>query len=55
MGATLNAQASTWTKWHQERAMNTDMDKDMRTAPNQKYIKVIFNRLPRLNPSKPST
>ena len=40
MSNTLSPQAPVWTKWHQERAQNSIMEKDLTRAPNQKYITV---------------
>ena len=40
MSNTLSPHAPVWTKWHQERAQNSIMEKDLTRAPNQKYITV---------------
>ena len=40
MSNTLSPQAPVWTKWHQERAANSIMERDLSRAPNQKYITV---------------
>lgn len=40
MASTLSPKAKVWTKWHQQRAFNHEMEKDMSAAPNQRYIAV---------------
>ena len=45
MSNTLSPNAPVWTKWHQERAQNSLMEKDLARAPNQKYITVRVRAL----------
>ena len=45
MSNTLRPHAPVWTKWHQERAQNSIMEKDLTRAPNQKYITVRVRAL----------
>ena len=40
MGSTLSGNAPIWTQWHQNRAMEQEIDKDLSAAPNKKYIAV---------------
>ena len=40
MKNTLSPQASVWTRWHQQRLLESEMAKDFSNAPNQKYIAV---------------
>ena len=40
MKNTLSPQASVWTRWHQQRLLESEMVKDLSKAPNQKYIAV---------------
>ena len=40
MKNTLSPQASVWTRWHQQRLLESEMIKDLSKAPNQKYIAV---------------
>ena len=40
MSNTLRSDAPIWTRWHQERAMTQEMDKDLSHAANKKYIAV---------------
>ena len=40
MTNTLSPNTKVWTRWHQDRLINTEMDKDLSDAPNQKYISV---------------
>ena len=40
MTSTLSPNTQNWTRWHQDRLINTEMDRDLSGAPNQKYINV---------------
>ena len=40
MTSTLSPQTQMWTRWHQDRLINAEMDRDLSGAPNQKYISV---------------
>ena len=52
MSTTLSPKAPVWTKWHEERASNSLMERDLTRAPNQKYISVISrNTVPTLSSS----
>ena len=37
----LSPSAKVWTKWHEERVMGNHMDKDLSSAPNQRYIQIM--------------
>ena len=45
MASTLSPRAPVWTKWHQERATNDEMEKDLTAAPNKRYISVSTARM----------
>ena len=40
MKNTLSPKASVWTRWHQQRLLESEMVRDLSKAPNQKYIAV---------------
>ena len=40
MSNNLSSNAPVWTRWHEERVVNKEMDKDLTFAPNKKYINV---------------
>lgn len=40
MDSKLSTSPDVWTKWHEQRAGTTEMDRDLSNAPNQKYINV---------------
>jgi len=42
MKNTLSPQAPIWTKWHQQRLLESEMDKDLSSLPNHKYISVSY-------------
>ena len=41
MAPSLSPTAKVWTKWHQERALNDEMERDLRNAPNQRYLQIV--------------
>lgn len=41
MSNTLSPNPKVWTKWHQERVQNHEMDRDVSNLPNQRYIQII--------------
>ena len=40
MNTQVSSKPGIWTKWHQERVMNQEMDCDVNGLPNQRYIAV---------------
>ena len=48
MGNNLSANAPIWTRWHQERALIQEMDKDLSNAGNKKYVAVSVFRVANL-------
>ena len=40
MSNTLSPTSPVWTKWHHERLLSNEMDKDFSKSPNQRYIAV---------------
>lgn len=40
LGDTLSPKTNVWTKWHQERLVNQEMQRDVPNPANQKYIEV---------------
>lgn len=41
MATTLSPKTNNWTKWHQQRLVNSGMERDLSNAPNQKYINIV--------------
>lgn len=43
MGVTLSSNPDVWTKWHEQRVFNADMDRVLTTSntPNLKYINIV--------------
>ena len=48
MGNNLSANAPIWTRWHQDRALIQEMDKDLTNAGNKKYVAVSAFRVANL-------
>ena len=44
---TLSPEAPIWTKWHQNRLLESEMTKDFSNAPNAKYMSVSDVHNPR--------
>lgn len=43
MDSKLPSNPDVWTKWHEQRAGTTEMDRDLSNAPNLKYIRVSLS------------
>lgn len=41
MATTLSPKAKLWTKWHQERANNNEMERDTSNDRNQRYMEIV--------------
>lgn len=41
MDSKLPSNPDVWTKWHEQRAGTTEMDRDLSNAPNLKYIRIV--------------
>jgi len=41
MSTTLSPQAKVWTRWHEDRALNNEMDKSLDRCNNHHYIQII--------------
>lgn len=48
MGNNLSANAPIWTRWHQDRTLIQEMDKDLTNAGNKKYVAVSAFRVANL-------
>ena len=41
MATTLSPKAHVWTRWHAERALNNEMDRDTSGSRNERYLNII--------------
>ena len=41
MATTLSPKAQVWTRWHAERALNNEMERDTSGSRNERYLNII--------------
>ena len=41
MATTLSPKAHVWTRWHAERALNNEMERDTSGSRNERYLNII--------------